>query len=370
MMHPSSIQPNAHIAAMAPYALADLNVATGKRPIMLAQNESALPPSPLVVAAVDDVMHAAQFYPDPDWTGLRGAIAQVHDIAPEQILCGGGSMELIDCLTRCYAGPGDRVLSSQYGYAFFRTATRAVGAAFDAAPENDLTVSVDALLGAVQADTRMIFVANPGNPTGTRIRRSELVRLRDALADHIMLVIDEAYGEFADTPGEATFDLASRGNTVVLRTFSKAYGLAGMRVGWGVFPPAVATEMRKILTPNNISVAGQAAATAAMLDQAYMRATCAGIIDRRDRCIRELRNLGLVVPDSFTNFVLIRFPDGDAAVRADRALRAEGIVVRGMAGYGLPECLRVTVGSAADMACATEHLTKHLTTGHNRENPQ
>lgn len=350
------ISPNSHIAEMAPYALADLGVAPNSRPIMLAQNESALPPSPLVDIAVKEALASSQLYPDPDWTELRTAIAEIHDIAPQRILCGAGSMELIDCLVRCYAGPGDRVLSTQYGYAFFQTATLAVGATFDAAPEHGLSVSVDAILATVQPETRIVLIANPGNPTGTRIGRSELVRLRDILRNDILLIVDEAYGEFADSPGETIFDLVERDNTVVLRTFSKAYGLAGMRVGWGLFPPTIATEMRKILTPNNVSAAGQAAAAAAMLDQSYMRAACNQITDRRDRSISGLRNLGLDVPDSFTNFVLIRFSGDDAAGRADRALRAEGVVMRGMAGYGLADCLRATIGGEADMAFVIRQL--------------
>ncbi len=350
------IGPNSHVAAMEPYVLADLSGPAGKPLISLAQNESAMPPSPQVMIAGSKAFESAQLYPDPEWTKLRAAIAQVHAIAPDHILCGAGSMELIACLARCYAGPGSRVLSSQYGYGFFRTAALAAGADYDRAPEHDLTVSVDELLAAVRAGTRMVFVANPGNPTGTRIGYGELVRLRDGLDDDIPLVIDEAYGEFADMPGEATFDLVERGNTVVLRSFSKAYGLAGLRVGWGLFPPAVADQMRKLLHPNNISVAGQVGATAAMMDQPYMRATRAEVARIRDSFARRLRNLGLVVPDSFTNFVLIRFPDADAAQRADRTLRAEGIIMRGMTGYGLPDCLRATIGGAAHMDFAAEHL--------------
>jgi histidinol-phosphate/aromatic aminotransferase/cobyric acid decarboxylase-like protein len=146
----------------------------------------------------------------------------------------------------------------------------------------------------------LVFVANPGNPTGTRIGHGEIVRLRDGLDDGILLVIDEAYGEFNAMAGKATFDLVERGNTVVLRSFSKAYGLAGLRVGWGLFPPAVASEMRKLLNPNNISGASQAAATAAMLDQPYMSATVADTARLRDGFTQRLRDLGLTVADSFT----------------------------------------------------------------------
>jgi histidinol-phosphate aminotransferase len=348
------IRPNAHVAAMAPYALADVNAPAGKRLISLAQNESALPPSPRALAAARDALSSARLYPDPDWTELRAAIARVHGLAPDQLLCGAGSMELIARLVQCYAGPGDRVLSSQYGYAFFRAAARAVGTDFDQAPEHGFTVSVDALLAAVDDNTRVICLANPGNPTGTRIMRKDLVRLRDGLDDGILLLIDEAYGEFTDAPGEGTFDLVSRGNTVVVRTFSKAYGLAGLRVGWGLFPPPIAAEVRKLLNPNNVSAASQAAATAAMIDQDYMREVCSETAARRGRFAGRIKRLGLRVPESHTNFVLIQFASANAAARAERALRAEGILMRGIANYGLPDCLRATIGSETDMERAAD----------------
>ncbi len=350
------ISPIAHVAAMAPYALAKLEVPAGKRPVFLAQNESALPPSPRALAAGRQALASARLYPDPDWTELRAAIAEVHALDPELILCGAGSMELIACLVRCFAGRGDRVLSSRYGYAFFRTAALAAGADYHAAPEDGFTVSVSALLDAVGENTRIVCIANPGNPTGTRISRRDLVRLREGLDDDILLLIDEAYGEFNDVPGEATFDLVARGNTVVLRSFSKAYGLAGLRVGWGVFPPAVAAELRKLLNPNNVSETAQAAAAAAMVDQDHMRGVCAETAERRDRFAKRVRRLGLEVPESHTNFVLIRFAGAEAAASADRAMRAEGILLRGMAGYGLPDCLRATIGGEADMELAAELL--------------
>ncbi|MFP6741733.1 MAG: histidinol-phosphate transaminase [Alphaproteobacteria bacterium] len=350
------INPNSHVAAMAPYALADLDSPAGVPLISLAQNESARPPSPWALVAAREALEASHLYCDPEWTALRNAIAEVHDIAPARILCGAGAMDLIACLARCYAGPGRGVLSSQHGYGFFRTAALAAGADYHAAPEVDLTVSVDELLAAVWPETRVVFVANPGNPTGTRIEYADLVRLRDGLDDGILLVIDEAYGEFNALAGEAAFGPVERGNTVVLRSFSKAYGLAGLRVGWGLFPPAVAREMRKMLHPNNISGASQAGATAAMLDQPYMGATVADTARVRDGFTQRLRRLGLTVPDSFTNFVLIRFADSDAAQRADRTLRANGIIMRGMTGYGLPDCLRATIGSAEHMNLATDHL--------------
>jgi histidinol-phosphate aminotransferase len=351
-----TLQPNPHIAALAPYALAELTAPPGKRLISLAQNESAFLPSPAAIEATRAALGDAALYPDPDWRDLRLAIADVHGLDPAHILCGSGSMELIGALAAAYLGPGDRALTTDYGYLFFRTATRLAGAEINLAPETDFTVDVDALLAAVRPQTRIVFVANPGNPTGTRIPRIELVRLREGLLDDTLLVIDEAYGEFADSSGEAMFDLAARGDTIILRTFSKAYGLAGMRVGWGVFPAEIAGQVRKILNPNNISAASQAAAAAAVQDQAYMHKVCQQTATRRDRFAAAMRAIGPDVPQSHTNFTLLRFPSAGDADAADQALRAKGVIMRAMGGYGLANCLRATIGAGEDMDFARDIL--------------
>ncbi len=346
-----------HISAMAPYALAELQPPSGKRLVSLAQNESALPPSPAALMAAAEALVDSTLYPDPDWSDLRRAIADVHGLDPAQILCGAGSMELILCLTQCYAGPGDEILSSQYAYAFFRTAAAVAQASYVTVPEQDFAVSVDRLLDAVTRNTRVVFVANPGNPTGTRIANAEVARLRHGLREDILLVVDEAYGEFSEDADEPVFDLVQQGNTVVLRTFSKAYGLAGLRTGWGVFPRGIAAEVRKLLNPNNVSVVGQAACTAAMTDQAYMRETCRITAERRNRFADNVRQLGLDVPQSSTNFVLINFASPASAMTASETLKAEGIFMRGMAGYDLPASLRATIGAEDDMQLALQILS-------------
>jgi histidinol-phosphate aminotransferase len=351
-----SLTPNPHIAALAPYALADLSGPPGTRLISLAQNESAMPPSRYALEAARSALSDARFYPDADWRELRSAIASVHGINPGSILCGSGSMELIGALASAYLGPADRALTTAYGYLFFRTATRLARAEIDMAPENGFTIDIDSVIAGVRHGTRIVFVANPGNPTGTRIARADLLRLRSGLPGDVLLVIDEAYGEFADVAGESIFDLAASGNTAILRTFSKVYGLASMRVGWGVFPADIAEQLRKILNPNNISAASQAAAAAAMRDQAHMRSVRDETIDRRNRFVARMRGLGLEVPDSHTNFALLRFASATAASAADAMLRADGIVMRAMSGYGLADCLRATIGREADMQRAGDIL--------------
>ncbi len=351
------IRPNPHIAAIAPYALADLEAKGCEPPVSLAQNESIRPPSPMALEAAARAMAESSLYPDPDWSALREAICAVHQIPIDGILCGAGSMELIAALAKAYSGSGSGILGSGYGYAFFRKVAEFNNAPFDDVPENNFTISVDALLSAANQNTRVVFVANPGNPTGTRISRDDIVRLRDTLHEDTLLVVDEAYGEFADGLEKSLFDLVERGDTVVLRTFSKAYGLAGMRVGWGLFPPAIAAEVRKLLNPNNIAVASQAAAAAAMVDQVYMRETCTLTADLRESFGEEIRQMDLRVPQSHTNFVLIAFVNADSANSAKRALRSRGILLRGMDGYGLPNCLRATIGSSETMDRVAAILT-------------
>jgi histidinol-phosphate aminotransferase len=345
-----------HVEQMAPYALAGLSVPDGKTPILLSQNESLRPPSPAAVQAATEALNGAMLYPDPDWCELRQALGAHHGVSPGDILCGAGSLDLIGCLARVLAGPERAVLAPQHAYPFFRSAAQVVEARFDVAPEVDKCVDVDSLLAAVRADTGLVLVANPGNPTGTRIARAELLRLREGLREDICLVIDEAYGEFADHLGETCFDMVKGGNTVVLRTFSKAYGMAGFRIGWGLFPEAIAVQMRKVMNPNNVAAASQAAATAALRDQDYMRETCMLTARLRDRVTQSLRGAGLTLYPSLANFVLIDLGEARHAEAADAFLRAEGIVLRRQGAAGLSAALRMTIGPEAATAAAVERL--------------
>ena len=352
MTHPAE-----HIARMAPYALSKFDIPKGKRLISLSQNESMRPPSPMIIDAVNRAIHNGALYPDPEWTGLRSALSHVHGIDANSILCGTGSLDLIGCIAHVFAGPTRSVLAPKHAYPFFRSAAEMSGARFDTAPEKNAAVDVDALLQNVNPDTGIMFIANPANPTGTRIPKGELQRLRKNLRDDILLVIDEAYGEFADHLNESTFDMVSE-NTAVLRTLSKAYGMAGYRVGWGVFAPTIRTEVQKVMNPNNISCLSQAAAVAAITDQAYMRVTCERTADLAAATRHELSSRGFKVLESFTNFVLIDLKTADHAIAAETMLLSEGVVLRRQAGAVLPHCLRMTLGHQEDVSIAIKILKK------------
>ncbi len=345
-----------HIAAMAAYALSD---PTPPQAIALNQNESVWPPSPRALAAGAQAIASATRYPDPQWTELRAAIADVHDLRTGDILCGAGSMELIGALIRAYCGPETEIVGSQYGYLFVATAAQHVNARYVAAPETAFTVDPMAILAAVTPTTKMVFLCNPANPTGTKIDSAAVRMLRSSLRADVLLVLDEAYGEFED--GNAPlFDLALTTQTVVLRTFSKAYGLAGARVGWAVAPPTVAGEMRKVLNPNNVTTAAQAMAAAAMRDQDYMYRTVAKTVHLRDAFLADVRALGIAAPQSHTNFVLMPMESAAAARGLNRILVENGVLLRAMDGYGLPQCLRATVGTEDDMGRLLGILKKEL----------
>ena len=350
----------AHIARMAPYTLADFDIPTGQRLISLAQNESLRAPSPQVALAVSKNLKQMALYPDPDWSDLRAALAQLHNLDEATILCGAGSMELIQCLAHVWLDSTATVLTTQYAYAFINTVAAYTNANIRRVEEKAFTVTVDDLVDAADDNTTMIFLATPGNPTGTRIPRLEIRRLRDSIAPETLLVIDEAYAEFSDQHDDYLFDLTTTTQTVVLRTFSKAYGLAGLRVGWGVFEPTIGEQVRKLLNPNNISALSQVAATACVEDQAYMLETCKQTSVLRNTLIEKVKAAGLQPPISHTNFILLPFDSAKAASQVDTAMRQHGMVMRNMAGYDLPQCQRLTVVNQDDMTAVQDTLLSTL----------
>lgn len=335
---------------MAAYALPDISAAEGRAATVLAQNEHAFPPSPQVQQAVAEAVASAQRYPDDTCGALRAAIAGVHGLDAARIVCGVGSMELMSSLMLAYLAPGARLLMTEYGYLFMRTLCQLAGASLDVAEEIEYRVDVDRVLRQLRPDTRLVFVVNPGNPSGSVIHNDEIRRLRAALPEDVLLLVDEAYAEYVESDFHSPlFDLAETGNTVITRTFSKIYGLAGLRVGWGYFPAEVAMQLRKVQNPGSVSSVSQAAARAAMDDQASAAEARQRIAVQRDFLSAALRALGLEVVPSQTNFILVDFKTPHQAESAFSYLRRHGLVVRPMGGYGLPACLRITIGTEPQM---------------------
>ena len=312
----------------------------------LSSNESPLGPSPKAIAAFGEASANLALYPDGGASALRRAIGARHGLEPQRILCGNGSDELIGLIAQVFLTPGDEGLYSQFGFLSYPIAIRAAGGTPVIAPEHGYAADVDALLARVGARTRVVYIANPNNPTGALLSRGELARLHAGLPAETLLVLDSAYAEYvAEDSYEPGVELVdAHENVVMLRTFSKAYGLAGLRIGWAYAQPYLIDALNRIRGPFNVNAAAQAAAIAALDDAPHL----ARAVAHNGRWLawlrRELQALGLEVPPSHGNFLLIRFRDTAQARHADSALTAAGFVLRGMGGYGLPDCLRLTIG--------------------------
>jgi histidinol-phosphate aminotransferase len=332
--------------------------------IKLASNESALGPSPRAVDALRKAAETMHRYPDGGSIDLRAAIAKRFGLDAERIVCGTGSDELITLLCRAYAGPGDEVLYSQYGFVMYPLAALSVGAKPVAAPENNYRSDVDAMLAKVTPRTKLCFIANPNNPTGTYISAAEMKRLRDGLPAGTVLVVDAAYSEYVsrnDYSSGLEF-LDSRDDTVVLRTFSKIFALGGLRIGWGYFPPGIADVMNRIRGVFNISAPAQAAAVAALDDLSHQDASRAHNDMWLPWFTQQLQALGLEVTPSVANFVLVGLPPSGAktAAAANAFLNACGIIPRALGNYGLPNHLRITVGTEAELRAVVLAFTEFL----------
>jgi histidinol-phosphate aminotransferase len=344
--------PGPGILDIAPYIGGDASLEGVERPIRLASNESALGPSPKAVAAYTALAAEIHRYPDGGAEELRRALGEHYGLDPARIVCGSGSDELIGLLLRAYAGPDTEVLYSRHGFLMYPIGAQSVGATPVAAPERDLTADVDAILDRVTEKTRIVFIANPNNPTGTYISTSEMARLHAGLPSNVVLAIDAAYAEFVNRndyePGIKLVDQAE--NVVMLRTFSKIYALAGLRLGWGYFPAAIADVLNRVRGPFNVNAAALAAGVAALNDtESLQRARAHN--DRWQPWMNErLAALGLDPTPSVGNFVLPHFAESGkhSAAAAFAFLQSRGILTRKMAGYGLPDHIRITIGTAEE----------------------
>ncbi|GFE52192.1 histidinol-phosphate aminotransferase [Roseobacter cerasinus] len=325
-------------------------------PLKLSSNENPFGSSPVVAEAIREAATALHRYPSTDHTALRAAIADVHGLDAERIICGVGSDEVLTLLAMAFAGPGDEVLYTEHGFSLYRIFALSAGATPVVAPERDRRVDVDALIERITPATRLIYIANPGNPTGTALDLPELTRLADAVPQDCLLVLDGAYAEFYDSYDGGAALVTARENVVMTRTFSKLYGLGGLRVGWGYATQHVIDVLNRIRGPFNMSVLALAGATAAMKDRGFVEMCLRENAQQRARLIGGLRQLGIACDESHANFVMARFADETTALAADAHLKAAGILVRLVKGYGFPEALRITVGSAVDVTRVLEAL--------------
>ncbi|MGF1658455.1 MAG: histidinol-phosphate transaminase [Rubrimonas sp.] len=348
--HPA-IAPRPGILDIAPYVGGESGAPGANRAIKLSANENPRGPSPAAVEAYRACAAGLALYPDGGAESLRAAIGAAEGLDPARIVCGAGSDEIISLLCQAYAGPGDEVLHSRHGFLMYAISAKAAGATPVAAPETELTADVDALLAACTPRTRLVFLANPNNPTGTLVSQAEVARLAEGLPPQALLVLDAAYAEYVAAPGyDAGAALAdARDNVVMTRTFSKIHGLAALRLGWAYGPTHVIDVLNRVRGPFNVSVPAIAAGAAAIADREHVAAEAARNAAWRDWLAGRLAAAGVPCTRAHGNFLLARFGEtGPAsAPEADGWLKTRGLIVRRMEGYGLAGWLRISIGEEA-----------------------
>lgn len=335
------------------------------RPLIdLSLNESSYGASAGAEAAAAARVKRLHRYPDTASTALREAIGRCYGLDPDRIVCGNGSEELLDAVGRLYARPGDEILFTEYGFMQFPIVAMRVGATPVRAPEQALTADVDALLARVSERTKICFIANPNNPSGTYISADAMRRLRDGLPPSVVLVVDAAYAEYVDAGDySAGMELVEdTENVIVTRTFSKAFGLAALRVGWGYCAPSMAGVINRMRGIGNVNAIAQDAAIAALDDMAFVERVRDDTAAERDRVSRALAALGLEVVPSVTNFIMAGFAadTNHTAGAAQALLLSHGIVVRAADDYGLPNHLRITLGLPAENDAVVAVLKRFL----------
>jgi histidinol-phosphate aminotransferase len=357
--------PNPWIRRIEAYVPGSAKGGAHAKPVKLSSNENPWGASPRALEALAAAGTGAHRYPDGSATALRARIGALHGLDPDRIVCGTGSDEILQLLPTIYCAPGDTVVHVQHGFMVYPIAARRAGAEPIAAPDKDYTADIDALLAAVRPDTRVVFLANPNNPTGTMISAAEVARLHAGLREDVLLVIDQAYAEYLDSPDpDGGLALAQTvPNVVVTRTLSKIYGLGGLRVGWATGPAAVIAELNRARAPFPVSVPALAAAEAAIEDQDFV-ADCRAR-NRVQRgiladAIARLGNKGLRAVPSEANFVLVTCPP-EGALTAEAlylGLADRGFITRWLPAQGLPNALRISVGTEAETSGVIAALTE------------
>jgi histidinol-phosphate aminotransferase len=358
----SGPRPRPEILTISPYVAGESNVAGVNRVYKLSSNEGAFGPPPAAAAAYAALSGELHRYPDGGAADLRRAIGARFGLDPARIVCGCGSDDLIYQLCLAYGGPGTEIVMTRHGFSIYQIAGTYAGSTVIKTPERELVADVDAILAAVSGATRIVFLANPNNPTGSLLPQAEVERLRAGLPADVLLVLDAAYAEYVERPDyDPGVTLVNAGdNTVMTRTFSKIWGLGGMRIGWAYAPPAVIDVLNRVRAPFNVSLAAQAAAIAALAEpgwleksRAHNRAMLAFLSD-------SLRQAGIHVWPSEGNFILADFGTPERAQAADAFMRARGIIVRAVGGYDLPHCLRITLGAEDEVAMVAETLAAFM----------
>jgi len=364
---PNHAQPRPSILSIEPYVGGESKVAGVNRIAKLSSNEGAFGPPPSAVEAMAAAAREMHRYPDGGSTALREAIGARFGLDPARIVCGNGSDEIIQHLILAYGGEGTELVMSAHGFVMYEISGRYAGCRVIKAPERQLTADIDAMLAAVGPRTRLVFLANPNNPTGSMVPARDVARLRAGLRDDILLVLDAAYAEYVTDadydPGIALVDAPSGGATVMTRTFSKVFGLGGARLGWAYAPTSVVDVLNRVRGPFNVNASAMAAGIAALTEPEWVERSVAHNDEWRHRLTLALREAGATVHTSHGNFVLVDFGTPARAQAADAALRARGAIARGVGAYGLPHCLRITVGTAEECALVIETLAASARAG-------
>jgi histidinol-phosphate aminotransferase len=352
--------PRPEILRIHPYIAGESTVAGANRTVKLSSNEGAFGVPPGAQAAIHAATEEVFRYPDGGANALRAALGKRWGLDPARIVCGAGSDDLLYQFCLSYGGPGRDIIMSAHGFSIYEIAGIYAGSRVIKVPERNLSTDLDAMLAAVSSATRLVFIANPNNPTGSMVSERDMARFRAALPPEVLLVIDSAYAEYVTRDDyDAGIKLVdATDNTVMTRTFSKMFGLGGMRIGWCYAPPAVVDVLNRVRGPFNVSVAAQAAAIAALAEPGWVEQSRAHNAEWRQRLSDGLTAAGIRVWPSEGNFVLADFVEVARADAADAFLRGRGIIVRKVAGYGLPHCLRITVGTADETGLVIEALTE------------
>jgi histidinol-phosphate aminotransferase len=312
--------------------------------VKLSSNENPYGCSDVVKKAFGKAGHGLHRYPSTDHAALRAAIAEVHALDGDRIICGVGSDEVLQFIAQAYAGVGDEVIYTEHGFSMYPILAKMVGAKGVVVPERDRVVDVDAILKACTKKTRIVFIANPGNPTGTMLPPDEVARLAEGLPEGAILVHDGAYTEYVPGADGGAALVEARDNVIMTRTFSKIYGLGGLRIGWGYGPKAIIDVLNRVRQPFNLSTVQLDVAEAAVRDQAWVQKCRDDNTRLRGWLVEALSEIGVETDESHANFILARFADQEEAEACDAYLKTQGLIVRRVAGYGLPNCLRITVG--------------------------